>query len=284
MRRPVPGARMSPEQQAAAARGLKGLIPIAGRPFLDHVIGAAASAGLRDVCLVVRPGDDPIREHYERCTLPGVRISFAVQDEPLGSAHALLAAECFAENESVIVINADNFYPTSAFEALRSTDGSALVGFRPDVLVSRGNVTADGIAGYAIVLNDAAGHLTSIVEKPDAAALERAAGSALVSMTCWKFEPVIFAACREVPRSPRGEHELPDAVLLARRRFGERFRVVPSDDPVLDLSTQADIAAVEAALVACRVERDATRPARPAGRGRDPARTCGACEPTRHDA
>ena len=51
-------------------------------------------------------------------------------------------------------------------------------------------------------------------------------------MNVWRFDERIFAACRDVERSPRGEFELPEAVRLAIQR-GVRFAVVPAQGPVL---------------------------------------------------
>jgi glucose-1-phosphate thymidylyltransferase len=58
-------------------------------------------------------------------------------------------------------------------------------------------------------------------------------------MNCWRFDARIFAACRDVPKSIRGEFELPEAVGLALQR-GVRFRALPASGPVLDLSSRAD--------------------------------------------
>ncbi|MGE0866662.1 MAG: nucleotidyltransferase family protein, partial [Vicinamibacterales bacterium] len=51
------GVALSGAQQAAAAAGAKGMMPIGPtrRPFLDHVLSALADAGCRDVCLIVAP-------------------------------------------------------------------------------------------------------------------------------------------------------------------------------------------------------------------------------------
>ena len=56
-----------------------------------------------------------------------------------------------------------------------------------------------------------------------------------LSMNCWRFDARIFPACRDVAPSPRGELELPLAVMLAVTR-GVPFRAVPARGPVLDLS------------------------------------------------
>ena len=66
-------------------------------------------------------------------------------------------------------------------------------------------------------------------------------------MNLWRFDARIFEACRDVPRSARGEYELPEAVGLALRR-GVRFRAIPAVGPVLDLSRRADAADVERRL------------------------------------
>ena len=66
-------------------------------------------------------------------------------------------------------------------------------------------------------------------------------------MNLWRFDSRIFDACRDVPRSVRGEFELPEAVALALTR-GLRLRAIPARGPVLDLSRRADAADVERRL------------------------------------
>jgi dTDP-glucose pyrophosphorylase len=245
MRAAAPGVTLEAAQQHAAERGLKGLMPFGGQPFLAHVLTELADAGYTDVCLVTGPSPDPIREHFERARLRRIRIAFAVQAEPLGSAHALLAAELFSAGEDIAVINADNLYPAPALRALRGLSGSGLIGFRRDGLLG-GSLDAERIAGYAIVASDEHGTLTGITEKPAAAMLAATAADTLVSMTCWRFRRSIFDAIRAAPRSVRGEHELPDAVRLLMRQ--ERFEVVPMSMPVLDLSRRDDVPRVSALL------------------------------------
>jgi glucose-1-phosphate thymidylyltransferase len=66
-------------------------------------------------------------------------------------------------------------------------------------------------------------------------------------MNCWRFDARIFRFCRDVPRSARGEFELPEAIGLAVRH-GMRFKTVPATGPVLDLSRRSDTAEVERRL------------------------------------
>ena len=96
------------------------------------------------------------------------------------------------------------------------------------------------------------GTLADIVEKPDVKTVRAAGSGALVSMNAWKFDPRIFAACRDVPRSARGEFELPDAVRLAMTR-GMAFRAIAARGPVLDLTRRDDIANIAAMLTGVQV-------------------------------
>ena len=74
-----------------------------------------------------------------------------------------------------------------------------------------------------------------------------------MSMNLWSFDAGIFEPCRTVALSPRGELELPGAVQHAIDTYGGRFRAIPLQAPVLDLSTRADIAGVAAALASVDV-------------------------------
>ncbi|MGH7506114.1 MAG: NTP transferase domain-containing protein, partial [Longimicrobiales bacterium] len=100
MRVPAAAVPMDPAQRVMAERGLKGLIPFHGHPFLAHAVTALADAGIREVCLVVGPGDDAVRATFAAVPATRVRFTFAVQEEPRGSAHALLAAAAFAGEAS----------------------------------------------------------------------------------------------------------------------------------------------------------------------------------------
>ncbi|MGH9380475.1 MAG: nucleotidyltransferase family protein [Thermoanaerobaculia bacterium] len=248
MQRPGSG-HLSREQEAAAGAGAKVMMPLAGgRPFLDYAVSALANAGFTDACLVVGPEHDGIRRYYREEAPPRrLRIAFATQQEPKGTADAVLAAEEFAGTDPFVLVNGDNLYPTAALVALRELDGPGLMGFSRQALVERGNVDAARVASFAVAVIDGSGRLARLVEKPAPEFLD-AFPELPVSMNCWRFSTAIFEACRRVRPSSRGELELPDAVAVAIEELGESFRVIPCDEPVLDLGRREDVAAVEAAL------------------------------------
>ena len=247
-------ATVDPRQAAVADQGIKAMIPI-GRPFLDYVLSALADAGCRDICLVIGPEHSGVRDYYKR---PGllhrVRVSFAIQNHPLGTADAILAAERFVGEDRFLVMNADNYYPVGAYSALREMNEPGLVAFGRDALLADGLIATDRIMRFALLDVDANGYLRRIVEKPDNATATAMGHSALVSMNVWAFDRGIFEPCRTVRPSARGELELPIAVQHAIDDYGCRFRAVPMHAPVLDLSSRADIAGVAERLAGVDVD------------------------------
>jgi glucose-1-phosphate thymidylyltransferase len=242
MREADPGAALSREQHQAADAGHKAMMPVNGRPFLDYVLSALADAGLTRVALVVAPDHEALRAYFGARPPSRVAVGFAVQPDPLGTANALLAAEAWTAGEPFVVLNADNLYPTDALRALAASPEPAFPAFDADDLVRTSNIPADRIRAFAAVTIDKDGYLTRIVEKPSGEG-DRASGMGdrAISMNCWRFDRRIFDACRDVPKSARGEFELPEAVALALAR-GMRIRALPARGPVLDLSRRADAA------------------------------------------
>lgn len=253
MRREDPATALDDEQSRVAARGIKAMIPI-GRPFLDYVLSALADAGYHDVCLVIGPEHDVVREYYTHgVTLTRLRVHFAIQERPLGTADAVLAAEQFAGGERVLVLNSDNYYPVDTYTALAGVPGSGVAAFERRALVRESNIPAERVQQFAMLMTGPDGTLAQIIEKPDAATMATFGDDALVSMNCWMFTPAIFEACRRVRPSARNELELPEAVRIAITELGERVAVVRVKGGVLDLSSRGDIAEVKARLAGVTV-------------------------------
>ena len=234
-------------QARVADSGVKGMIPFR-RPFLDYVLSALADAGCNEVCLVIAPGPSIIRDHYDAHPAERVRVSFAVQEEPLGTANAVLAARAFAGADAFLVLNADNYYPVDVLRALAALDGPGLPAFQRSALIAQGNIDPERVRSYAMLTIDAHGDLVDIIEKPDAATFARFGDDVPVSMNCWRFDTSIFEACARIQASARGELELPNAVRYAVRTMALRFRTIPVAAGVLDLSSREDIAEVERRL------------------------------------
>jgi dTDP-glucose pyrophosphorylase len=245
MRAASAGAALDAKAAAIADTGVKALIPI-GRPFLDHVLHDLAEAGVRDVVLVIGPEHHDLRAYYSALPTTRLRISFAIQQQPRGTADAVAAARDAVGDRPFLVINSDNLYPAAALTPLAALGGPGLVGFHRSGLLT-GNISPDRVAKFAAISTDVHGDLARIIEKPTPEQLAPLGADPLLSMNCWAFDRRIFAACASIAPSPRGEFELPDAVARSMQD-GVRYRVLERFEPVLDLSSRDDVASVRNAL------------------------------------
>ena len=247
MRRAHANAGDDPRRERVAESGIKGLIPMGDareRPFFDFIISALADAGISDVCLVIGPEHQDIRNYVAQLELTRVRIHFAIQDKPLGTADAVLAGESFAAGEPVLVVNSDNYYPVHTLRALQQLNSGGVAAFERAALIRLSNIDAERVAKYSVIAIDERGYLKRIIEKPDEGTLAAVGPEVLVGMNSWSLPPEIYDACRRIEPSARAELELPAAVQYARDHMGVPFRVLVFHDGVLDLSNRGDIQAV----------------------------------------
>lgn len=246
---------LSGEQLQAANSGVKAMISM-GRPFLDFVLSALADGGIHSVCLVIGPEHSAIREYYDSLELRRINIHFAVQEHALGTANALLSAREFVADEPFLALNSDNYYPAEVFESLRLLGEPGLPAFERESLLRESNIPPERVRDFALLRIDRSGYLQQIIEKPGTRifAAEQGVSESLISMNCWRFDSAFFRACEEVPRSARGEFEVPEAVQYGIANLALRFKAVPFRAGVLDLSCRADIALVAARL--CNVSVD----------------------------
>ena len=256
MRKAEESATLSAEQDRAAATGVKALIPVgeSKRPFLDYALSALVEAGYGKVCLVIGPDHHQIRDYYTTVAPPSVlRIEFAVQQKPLGTANACAAAEAFSAGEDFLLVNSDNFYPTEALRKLRELTGPGLAAYEKDAMVQGSNIAADKISKFAAIEIDPAGCMRKIHEKPGDDTLARLGTPVYLSMNCWRFSARVFDACRAIPFSPRNEYEITDAAQWCIDHFHEQFEAVKVEAPVLDLSSRSDIGPVTQRLAGMTV-------------------------------
>ncbi len=251
MRREVEGdvATLSEDQRRAAAQGAKGMMPLGARPFLDYVLSALADAGITDVTLVVAPDHAQIAEYFGRTHVPArVRIHYAVQAEPRGTADAVLSVRGVVRDAPFLVLNSDNYYPVAAFRDLAAVNGSGLVAFEAESLVRESRIEPERVFKFALLDIGDDDILRAVREKPSADDPLAQRAERWVSMNLWSFSPVIFEACARVRPSARGELEIQDAVTIAMRELGEPFHVVRMRAGVLDMSSRADVAFVASEL------------------------------------
>ena len=232
---------------AGRARRFGGVKPLAaiganGEAVIDLLAGDAVAAGFERIILVVNPDSGPkIREHVATTWPSSIEVSFAVQDRPLGTVHAVLAARGEADPTSPFgVANADDLYGRAALRILAAhltSEGSnCLVGFRLD----RALVGADPVTRGICDVAD--GQLVSIAERRQVTASKGTFSSAdglspsqldptsLVSMNLWGFAAPMWEVLDQAMRSTQDASE--DAEVLLPELIGQIVAghvAVPSD-------------------------------------------------------
>ena len=128
----------------------KALIPIDGRPFVDHQLDWLAGHGVTDVVLCVGYRADAIRAHVGDGARHGLRVRFVDEGEDLrGTAGALrLALDEGALDESFLLTYGDSFLPidfAAVFQAFTACGQPALMTvFRNDGRWDKSNAIFDG--------------------------------------------------------------------------------------------------------------------------------------------
>jgi bifunctional UDP-N-acetylglucosamine pyrophosphorylase/glucosamine-1-phosphate N-acetyltransferase len=212
---------------------------IGGRAMVDHAIDAALGLGCERIVVVVGDHAPTVRAHVAD-RLGGDAI--AVQDPPLGTAHAVLAAReaLSGFGGDVVITYAD--VPLLTEEAvaplfdLRAAGADvAVLGFEP----------AQARA-YGRLVIGADGELEAIVEARDATPEQLAIGacnSGVVAVSA----PLLFELLGAVRNdNAKGEYYLTDIVGLARQA-GKSARVAfAGEETVAGVDSQAMLAAAEA--------------------------------------
>ncbi|HJZ57498.1 MAG TPA: nucleotidyltransferase family protein [Gemmataceae bacterium] len=86
----------------------KVLAPVAGRPFLAHLLDQLARAGVRESALLVGYGADQVQAAFgERHA--GMRLTYSIEPGPLGTAGALRLALPRLRGETVLLLNGDSY-------------------------------------------------------------------------------------------------------------------------------------------------------------------------------
>ena len=180
------GTRMRPLTETTP----KPMLPVVGRPLVEHTVRAAVEAGTDELVLVVGYEADEVRDYFGD-SYAGVPIRYAVQPERDGTASALRAASEHLDDRFAVV-NGDIVYePASLSDLFEAGPGV-------------GTTRVEEPSNYGI-LDVENGVVTGIVEKPDDPP------GTLANAGAYVF-PERALEYLDVPKSERGEYELTDVL------------------------------------------------------------------------
>jgi bifunctional UDP-N-acetylglucosamine pyrophosphorylase/glucosamine-1-phosphate N-acetyltransferase len=205
---------------------------VGGRTLLDRVIDTVLETGCERVVVVVGTHSPEVRRLVEVRLGPA---AVAVQDPPLGTGHAVLAAgPALADFDGdVMVVNGDCplLQPVDLdplFSLRSSGTDLGLLGFRP----------ADPLL-YGRIIAASDGHVLRIVEARDATPEELSVRACYAGMLCADRTRLFGWLSRLTNANAKGEYYLTEAIAIAaadgalvRAHYAPESAVMGADTPV----------------------------------------------------
>lgn len=87
----------------------KPMAPVGKKPFLEYLILQLKRHKLTDIVICLGFKGDKIKEYFKDGKRWGVKISYSIEYEPLGTGGAIKFAEKLINDENFIVMNGDSF-------------------------------------------------------------------------------------------------------------------------------------------------------------------------------
>jgi len=210
------------------------------RPMIHHVLDAVNNTGI-DQCAVIVGHQ---REVVEQA-LASYSVTTVLQEEQLGTGHAVLCAEqACSGNEEVLILCGDT--PLIRPETLREMIEAH---HREQANLTLMTTLVDDPFGYGRILHDAQGRIEAIIEEKDATDQQRKireinAGIYLVNRA------FLFTALRQVgTNNAQGEVYLTDIVALAnQQQMRVHTFVHPQAIDVLGVNSRVELAQAQATL------------------------------------
>lgn len=177
----------------------KPLLPVAGRPFLEHTVLALKEAGIGSVLILTGYLGLSIKEHFGDGRRFGIDISYVVQPRQLGTANAVGSARNHLEG-AFLCVNGDVVLTKELVKGaldLYRSEGKAMMTL----------AQVDDASRFGLVQTEG-GKVRGILEKSGKS------GPGLVNSGIYVFGPSIFEHIDRTPLSSRGEYELTRSIEL----------------------------------------------------------------------
>lgn len=198
----------------------KVLHPVCGKPMVDHVVGNMEVLGAKEIVTVVGHGAEMVKD-----TL-GDRSTYVVQEEQLGTAHAVQQAERALEGRegTTIVICGDTPLITPAtIEQLMQTHQEA--GAKATILTA----IVEDPTGYGRILRGSDDLVSGIVEQKDATPEQQNVKEINSGTYCFDNK-ALFEALKKVDNNnSQGEYYLTDVISILKEQ-GEAIAAFAAAD------------------------------------------------------
>ena len=189
------GTRMQP----LTASVPKALLPVAGKPLIQHMLETLKASKVKDVTILVSPGRRYIQQEFGDGSELGMNLEYTVQKKPLGTGNAIGCARETID-EPFLAINGDIILNKNTvkrvLDSYKKTKNQVVTGF--------------GVANPAEygVFDVQDGKMLRVVEK------SKRPPSNLANAGIYLFNQEVHAYIDKTRKSIRGEYEITDTLNL----------------------------------------------------------------------
>ena len=207
----------------------KHLVPVAGKPIIDHVLAALKQAGVVDALLIVNYKAESLKRHLDDGTKLGMKLDYAFQEQLKGTADAASFAQPFVEDDFLLTYGDWLITPLAVDTVLQTHEKE-----KPAVTI--GVVPVESPEHYGIVELEGS-YVKRIVEKPN----RSDAPTNLANAGIYVLSSGIFEAIKQTKLSPRGELEITDSFSLLLDKGHKIAAAQISSSEMLDVGLLWDL-------------------------------------------
>ncbi|MHA1784388.1 MAG: bifunctional sugar-1-phosphate nucleotidylyltransferase/acetyltransferase [Candidatus Helarchaeota archaeon] len=179
----------------------KHLLPIVGKPLLEHTIESLKKIGITDIIIVIGYLEEMIRDYFEDGSKLGVNIEYVNQQVIEGTAAAIKLVEDVVNDEPFLLQYGDVLIPPESYPPLIKKFKK----LTPSSILSVREVEDPSKFGVIQTKGD---NVITIIEKP------KTEISKLVNAGIYIFTKDIFEAINKTNKSQRGEYEITDSIQI----------------------------------------------------------------------
>jgi len=198
----------------------KSMVPVLNRPFLEHTLAYLKNYGVSDIILTLSYLPDAVQNYFGDGSSSGVQLSYAVEDNPLGTGGAVKNVEQHLDS-TLVVLNGDVFSDidiADMFDFHRSKGAKVTIAL----------TWVDDPCPFGVVETDGAKQVKQFVEKPSPGRVT----------THWVNAGIYIIEPEVLQHIPPNTHYMFERGLFPRLlEFGEPVYGYPSSGYWLDMGT-----------------------------------------------